>query len=209
MDIKRLAHAAIFIQSGALNIYFDPYMLPEKSIKADFIFVSHEHYDHFSPTDINKIAKPDTVLIGPEPVIGQAAKEGLPIKNTISVAQQGQYTAGGITFETFPAYNIGKPFHPIEKGGVGYLVNLENEVICFAGDTDATEHLKNIRCTIALLPIGGKYTMNAAEAAEAANAIKPRVAIPMHYASIASVAGPEAAVVFSNSLSPAIECRII
>ena len=90
----------------------------------------------------------------------------------------------GIEFETVPAYNIGKPFHPKSAGWVGYIFKDGGTRIYVAGDTDATEEAANVKCDVALVPVGGTYTMNAKQAAELVNTIKPKVAIPVHYGGI-------------------------
>ena len=83
-----------------------------------------------------------------------------------------------------PAYNIGKEFHPQSAGGVGFIFTVNDMRIYHAGDTDFIPEMKDVRADVALLPIGGKYTMNAEEAAQAANTIKPQVTVPMHWGAI-------------------------
>ncbi len=67
---------------------------------------------------------------------------------------------------------------------VGYILSIDSKRIYIAGDTDMTKDNKNVKCDIALVPIGGTYTMNAKKAAELINSIRPDVAIPTHYGSI-------------------------
>ena len=90
----------------------------------------------------------------------------------------------GLIITAKPAYNKLKPFHPKRNGWLGYLLEMDGRIYYVAGDTDAVKELQEIRCDVALVPIGGKFTMNAREAAGMVNKIKPKAAIPTHYGSI-------------------------
>ena len=90
-----------------------------------------------------------------------------------------------------PAYNIDKHFHSKQEGWIGYVLKTENLVVYHAGDTDLIPEMQRLtgfkqpgKEFIALLPVGGRFTMSAEEAAEAAELIKPTLAIPMHYGAI-------------------------
>ena len=182
--IQWLGHASFLIENTR-TIYIDPYDIPEELAealpKADIILVTHDHADHFCPESIERISGPSTMLVSIEPVT-----EDLPdvIKHFHTVAPGDTVTLEGIDIEAVPAYNIGKKFHPREKGYVGFIIHTENRTIYHAGDTDLIPEMEQIRTDIALLPIGGKYTMDASEAAEAADIMKPAVAIPMHWGKI-------------------------
>jgi L-ascorbate metabolism protein UlaG (beta-lactamase superfamily) len=182
--IRWLGHASFLIESGQV-IYIDPYDIPQGLADAlpmaDLVLVTHDHADHFSPDAIKRIAGPSTIVISIESVI-----EDLPetIKHSRTVAPGDTVKAGDIMIEAVPAYNIGKTFHPKEKGYVGFIIHLDDRTIYHAGDTDLIPEMEYIKADIALLPIGGTYTMNAAEAAEAADVMKPEVAIPMHWGKI-------------------------
>ena len=93
-------------------------------------------------------------------------------------------SVGGVGIEAVPAYNLQKSFHPREKGWLGFVVEVEGVRIYHAGDTDFIPEMASIRADIALLPVSGTYVMTAEEAVEAAKAIAPKVAIPMHYGAI-------------------------
>lgn len=108
--------------------------------------------------------------------------------------------------ETVPAYNNVKQFHPKSAGWVGFILNVNNKRIYIAGDTDATKDAKAVSCDIALVPIGGTYTMDAKQASELINSISPKVAIPVHYGSF--VGKKEDADVFANNVKPGIEVEI-
>jgi L-ascorbate metabolism protein UlaG (beta-lactamase superfamily) len=164
-----------FRLKGEKVVYIDPWKLAAGAEKADVILVTHEHYDHFSPDDIAKISKPDTVIVAPQSV---AAKSNLKIK----VVKPGDtLTANGVVIEVVPAYNPNKKFHPKSAGHVGYIVTLNGKRIYHTGDTDEIPEMAQIKCDIALMPVSGTYVMTAAEAAQAANRLKPALAIPMHY----------------------------
>ncbi len=164
-----------FRLKGEKVVYIDPWKLAANAEKADVILVTHDHRDHFSPDDIAKISKPDTVVIAPQAV---AAKANTPI----TVVKPGDtLTANGIGIVVVPAYNPNKKFHPKTAGYVGYIVTLNGKQIYHAGDTDLIPEMTQIKCDIALLPVSGTYVMTALEAAEAANTLKPALAIPMHW----------------------------
>lgn len=177
--IHWLGHASFRIEDGATQIYIDPWKLPANAPKADVIFITHAHYDHFSKEDIAKIKKEGTAFFAPKDVAYQ-------IKGTVIAVTPGEiYNLGELKVKTVPAYNVGKQFHPKQNNWVGYIISLSTgQKIYHSGDTDVTPELKNVVTDFALLPIGGTYTMTAKEAAEAANAFKPHTVIPMHWGDI-------------------------
>ncbi len=204
-NIEVLTHSSIRIRGSVGTIYVDPFHLPEASADADFIFVTHDHYDHFSPEDIQKAAKSGTVLIAPEKMAAKAKEEFAG--EIVTVAPGKAYEISGLKFETVPAYNIMKPFHPKNAGWVGYVLEVDGQRIYIAGDTDATNEAKNVRCDIALIPIGGTYTMNAKKAAALVNAIAPETAIPTHYGSI--VGKKEDAEEFAANVKESIKVELL
>ncbi len=163
--------------SGTTTIYLDPFQI-EKGPVADLILLTHPHRDHCSPDDLAKIIGPKTILVGTEDTLK-------PLPGAKRVIKAGEkFALGTVTVETVPAYNIDKPFHPKANGWVGYIVTVEGVRIYHAGDTDRIPEMKKITADIALLPIGGKYTMTATEAVLAASDIAPKIAIPMHYGAV-------------------------
>lgn len=164
-----------FRLKGEKVIYIDPWKLAPNAEKADIVLVTHEHRDHFSPDDIAKISKPDTIIVAPQSV---AAKSNLKIQ---IVKPGDKVTVSGIPIEVVPAYNPNKQFHPQSAGHVGYIVTLGGKRIYHAGDTDVIPEMAQIQCDIALLPVSGKYVMTAREAVQAAHTIRPALAIPMHW----------------------------
>ena len=174
---------SIRIKSDVGTIYIDPFKIDDEAHDADYILITHDHYDHFSPEDIDKIKKDDTVLVVPEKMEAKV-REKSGIK-TIETVKPGTYHEfGNLELETIPMYNILKPFHPKAAGWVGYILKINGKRIYIAGDTDATKEAKEVICDIALIPIGGTYTMDPKKAAELINEINPEVEIPTHYGSI-------------------------
>lgn len=174
--IEWLGHATILIRSKK-RVMVDPWKLGEAQ-PADLVLITHNHYDHCSPEDIAKVRGPETVVVGPPSVVAELG-EGVT-----GISPGEEIKAAGLSIAAIAAYNVGKPYHPRSAGGVGYVVAVEGERIYIAGDTDHTPEMDAVQADVALLPVGGTYTMTAREAAEAANAIKPKLAIPVHYGDI-------------------------
>lgn len=204
--IEVFTQSSIRIKSQAGTVYCDPFQMREESHDADFILITHDHYDHFSPDDIAKVGKKDTVLVVPEKMKSKA-REAAGLVGTIStVNPENEYNLNGLEFETVPAYNNLKPFHPKSAKWVGYILKIDGQWIYVAGDTDATKENKQIKCDIALVPIGGTYTMDAKKAAELVNIIHPGIAIPIHYGSI--VGKKEDADVFAANVNKPVKVEI-
>lgn len=164
-------------------IYFDPYLLyDEYDHDADYIFITHSHYDHFSPDDIISIKKDDTKIVIPYD-LELEVKKIFSNENILLIKPDENYIIDNIEFSTVPAYNINKNYHRKEYNWVGYIINLD-KTIYFAGDTDNIHEIRNIKCDIACVPIGGTYTMDVYEAVELIENIKPKIVIPIHYKTI-------------------------
>jgi L-ascorbate metabolism protein UlaG (beta-lactamase superfamily) len=171
--------SAFRFEDGSMQIYIDPFKLPSKGLpKADVILITHSHFDHFSPDDIEKIKKNQTTFFIPSDLSGK-------INGDYKIVKPDQeYQIGKIKIKTIPAYNLEKKFHPKSNNWVGYIVTLSNGLTIYhAGDTDTIPEMKELHVDIALMPVGGTYTMNAEEAAGIVNIFQPRIAIPMHYGS--------------------------
>ncbi len=187
-------------------IYFDPFKITaEYKNDADFIFITHSHFDHFSPEDILKIKKDNTKIIAPEDL--KAEIEKLDMNDYLLVSPTNQYTIEDITFSAVPAYNKNKQFHKKEYNWVGYVVNIDSTLVYVAGDTDDVEELHNIKCDIAFVPVGGTYTMNSEEAVELIKKIRPSLAIPTHYKTV--VGSDKDAKKFQELLKGEVETQII
>lgn len=170
---------------GSKILYFDPYQIQDAVNDADVIFITHEHYDHFDPQSIAKIKKEDTFLVTPESMKKKALSEsGIVAANCLFYQPGETHEAGGIVIETIPAYNKLKPFHTKGKKWQGYVVEMDGVRYYVAGDTDVNEEIRKVRCDVALLPIGGFYTMDGKQAAEYIAQLKPKAVIPTHYGSI-------------------------
>jgi L-ascorbate metabolism protein UlaG (beta-lactamase superfamily) len=177
--IHWLGHSAFRIEGGSSQIYIDPFKLPANLPKADIIFITHAHYDHFSVEDIARIKKDSTIIVATKDVTSKIGK------GTVTVVPGQNYTVGSLKVMTVPAYNLDKKFHPKGNNWVGYIITLSNgQKIYHAGDTDFIPEMRKVITDIALLPCGGTYTMTAQQAAEAANIFKPKVLIPMHWGEV-------------------------
>lgn len=183
-NITLKEQSSIKINYNNQNIYFDPYLLHnEYNHDADYIFISHNHYDHYSEEDILSIKNNNTKIIIPYDLEEKVYNLGFSKNNIILVKPNNTYKIDNISFETVRAYNINKNYHKLEYNWVGYIINLD-QIIYFAGDTDNVPEIRNIKCDIACVPIGGVYTMDVKESVELIKCIKPKIVIPMHYKTI-------------------------
>ena len=178
MQIIWLNHAAFKIKtnSGVL-IYLDPYQIKEDD-KADVIITSHTHGDHFSKSDIKKIWKNDTILIGPKSIEKTLEKFN---GKALNIGEKFSYK--DLEIELFPAYTIKKSTHPKSNEWSGTIIKSEGKIVYHAGDTERIPEMKDLsnrNITVALLPCGGTYTMDFEEATDAAIDIKPQILVPMH-----------------------------
>ena len=181
--IHWLGHAGFKIKDDHNQvIYIDPFQINTDE-KADIIFITHAHYDHCSIGDMKKIIKPQTIIVCGTDVQSKLGKIGNAINSKI-VEPNKEYEVAGIKCKTIPAYNKNKAFHPQENHWLGYLLTIGETTIYHAGDTDLIPEMNHLKTDLALLPVGGTYTMNAKEAAEAVQQIQSQVAIPMHWGSI-------------------------
>lgn len=177
--ISWLGHASFMLQDGGTTVYIDPWKLKSGSPKADLILISHSHYDHLSPDDVAAVQRPDTDIL--------CARDCTPrLKGRVKPIAPGEtVTIKGATITATRAYNPAKKFHPKSNDWLGFLISLGGEVIYYAGDTDVIPEMQTLgRVDVALLPIGGTYTMSAVEAAEAAGKINAKKCIPYHWGDI-------------------------
>ncbi len=205
-DIEVLCHSSIKINKEKV-IYIDPFKIDKNYNDADIIFITHDHYDHYSEEDIDKVKNKDTVIVAPEELLTKILRKGFRQDCIITVEPNKEYMTQGIIFETIPAYNINKQFHPKENGWVGYIIEIEGVRYYIAGDTDITEENKKVKCDVAFIPVGGTYTMDYKEAATLVNELKPKIAVPIHYGSV--VGTKQDAIDFSKLLLPEIKCEIL
>ena len=184
-------------------IYLDPLGIEGTPRDADLILVTHAHYDHFSPADIAKIRKDSTKVVVPSSMKGDMEKNGYDLQDYLCMEAGDMISAAGIYIKAVPAYNKLKPFHPRRNGWIGYVLTVDDAKIYVAGDTDALKENTSIECDIAMVPIGGTYTMNPKEAASFINSLKPAIVIPTHYGSI--VGKPADADEFARHVDRSIE----
>ena len=185
--------------AGSKILYFDPFQIAAASHDADIIFITHEHYDHFEPESIAKIKKEETFLITPESMKKKVLSEsGVESDKCVFYNPGETHELEGIVIETIPAYNKLKPFHPKGKKWQGYIVTMDDVRYYVAGDTDVNEDIQKVECDVALIPIGGHYTMDKKQAADYIANLKPKAVIPTHFGSI--VGKPEDGSDFKNYL---------
>lgn len=185
--LEWLGHSAFRLTVGRAVVYIDPYRVPDDAPPADLILITHGHYDHFSPQDVERLSKPETWLVGPatvaERVSGQVHRIG-PGERLDDKPVRGLQIGAVAAYNTSKRDADGKPFHPRDAGWVGYDLGVGGERLYHSGDTDVIPEMDSVTgVDVALLPVSGVYVMTAQEAAEAARRIQPRVAVPMHWGS--------------------------
>ena len=182
-NIEVLYHSSIRIIKNKV-IYIDPFKIDKSYNDADIVFITHDHFDHYSEEDIDKVINENTTIIIPEELLTKILRKGINKNAVITVESNKEYMVQGIKFETIPAYNTNKTFHPKENDWVGYIITLDDIRYYIAGDTDITEENRKVKCDVAFVPVGGTYTMDFKEAAQLINEIQPKIAVPIHYGSV-------------------------
>src|SRR3954451_12623152 len=183
-EVDWLGHSGFRINVGHASVYIDPYRIAADEPKADLVLITHQHYDHFSIQDLERLRKDTTQVLAP-PAVAERLEGNVRSLRPGDVVETDLY---GVDVRALPAYNTskrdgeGRPFHPREAGYVGYEVNLRGERLYHAGDTDVIPEMDwVVGVEVALLPVSGTYVMTALEAAEAARRIQPGTAVPMHW----------------------------
>lgn len=194
-----------FKQSGyrydgeGLTVYIDPWDVTEGSPPADVVLITHSHDDHYSPDDLEKIRKDDTVYVAPRDFADEITGE------VTAVSPGDKLEVRGVQAQVVPAYNIVEERlsnHPKAKGWVGYLVTLGGTTYYHAGDTDALPELESLPAKVTFLPVGGTFTMDSREAAALAKSIGPEIAVPMHYGFVDEAGTPADAEAFKKEAAP-------
>jgi L-ascorbate metabolism protein UlaG (beta-lactamase superfamily) len=197
--IKWLGHDSFRIEAEKV-IYIDPFQI-KTGPKADIILITHEHYDHCSPEDVEKIKAEDTIIVTEK---NSAQK----LSGNIKIMKPGDTaTVAGIKIETVPAYNLNKKFHPKANGWLGFIIEIDGQRIYHTGDADFIPEMSEIQADIAMLPVSGTYVMTAEEAVTAALALRPGTAIPMHYGSI--IGSEEDARRFEKELAGRVSVKVL
>ncbi len=183
IEINWLGHAGFKIKNKEKIIYIDPFQLNSSYEKADIIFITHPHYDHCSIEDIKKIIKSETIVVSTSDINSKLRKvnDNLNIK---LVEPNQEFNINGIKVKTIQSYNIGKEFHPKNNFWLGYIIDFDGVRVYHSGDTDIIPEMNTVKTDVALLPVGGTYTLDSFEAVKVAEIIAPKLAIPMHYGSI-------------------------
>ena len=197
--ITWLGHDAFRMEEGK-TVYFDPYQI-ENGPEADLIFISHDHFDHCSPEDVARIQDAKTVIITEK---DSATK----LSGDIRIMKPGEeLELNGVKISAVPSYNTDKDFHPKKNGWLGFIIETNGIRLYHAGDTDFIPEMKDFNVDVALLPVSGTYVMRADQAAKAAIAINPKLAIPMHYGSI--VGNRQDAINFEKELKGKVDVLIL
>jgi L-ascorbate metabolism protein UlaG (beta-lactamase superfamily) len=200
-NLHWLGHDTFRLDYSKGTIYFDPFKIKAGEPKGDVILASHDHFDHCVPEDIAKLQKPDSVLI----TEGDCAKK---LSGDVRVMKPGDtLEVKGLKVEAVPAYNIDKEFHPKVKGWLGFILTVDGVRLYHAGDTDFIPEMKGLNVDVALVPVSGTYVMTADQAVEAVKAIKPQLAIPMHYGAIVGDAGD--AQRFAKALEGVVPVKVL
>lgn len=202
LQLQWLGHAGFRLQ-GEKIVYIDPFQLKKKYSDADIVISTHEHFDHCSIDDIKKVITPETVIVCPADCLSKL--KGLIIKNIVPIEPGQEINVKEIKIEGIPAYNIDKfrspgvPFHPRENEWVGIIVSLAGKRIYHSGDSDKIPEMALLHnIDVALMAVGGTYTMTWQEAVEAVLLFRPKKAIPMHYGGI--VGSVQDAIAFKNEI---------
>ena len=181
-NIRVYSQNSIRIETEKGIVYVDPFQMKESPKDADFILITHDHYDHFSPEDIRKAAGEDTVMVVPENMKDKAKEAEGFVKRTVTVKPGISAEIDALELETVPAYNIKKPFHPESAGWVGYILKDGGKRIYIAGDTEDIPEMAELKdIDVALLPVNQPYTMTVEQCVRAAQTIQPKVLIPYHF----------------------------
>lgn len=199
------AQNSIRIDADGIIIYVDPFKLEEEVHDADYIFLTHDHYDHYSLDDINKVLQRETAFIVPK-AMDYKVRKNTAVGINYAVEPGKSYEVNGISFETVAMYNKLKPFHLKRAGWCGYVIDVSGTRIYIAGDIDDIDEAKAVKCDVAMIPIGGFYTMDYKTGAELINVMKPKVAIPTHYGT--AVGKPEDGDKFAKLVDEGIQVEI-
>jgi L-ascorbate metabolism protein UlaG (beta-lactamase superfamily) len=194
-----LGHDSFRIDASK-TIYLDPYQV-SSGPKADLIMITHDHFDHCSPDDVAKIQQPGTVIVTEK----DSAKK---LTGDLRVIKPGEsLVVDEVKVEAVPSYNTDKEFHPKRNAWLGFIIEIQGVRVFHAGDTDFIPEMSGFNVDIALLPVSGTYVMTADQAVEAALAISPKLAIPMHYGTI--VGSDQDAITFKKALEGKIEVLVL
>jgi L-ascorbate metabolism protein UlaG (beta-lactamase superfamily) len=187
IKIRWFGHDTFTLEKG-ITICIDPYKLT-KTISANIVLISHNHFDHLSLGDLEKVTSKNTIIVAAQECLPQIAN--IPSKDKVGIAPGEEKTINNIKIKAISAYNIDKinpdtkkPFHPKEDKKIGFIIIIQGVSIYHTGDSDLIPEMADLKPDILLVPVSGTYVMTAKEAAHAIEKIKPKIAIPMHYGTI-------------------------
>jgi len=196
-------HSSICIDG---NIYVDPFNIKEKIANARLVFITHDHFDHYDKESVYNVLNEDTIIVSIKKVIDSLIESD--ISNEMVVVEPGMsLEIDGVNVETVASYNVGH-HHFKELGYVAYVLNIDGVRYLICGDSDDTSELRNVKCDVLFVPIGGTYTMDYSEAANLANAIKPKIVVPTHYNCLDGVGTKDDEKKFIELIDKEIECKI-
>ena len=174
-------------KGDGITVYIDPWGVTKSQDEpADVIFITHAHFDHFQPEEIDKVRKASTQIVAPHDIARELGGNVKAVKPGESLE------VAGIKVETVVAYNTHPERlqnHPKSNGWVGYIIKLGDHRYYHAGDTDPAPELEQIKTDVAFVPIGGTYTMGPSEAAGFIKKMRPQLAVPMHYGFVVGTVG--------------------
>ena len=177
LTVTWIGHAS-FVLNGNITVYIDPWKIEGEPHDGDVVLVSHSHYDHYSPEDVAAVSKDGTLFLASKDVVDEAG-----YGEVLMPGESRTLVECGV--KTVHSYNPDKPYHPKEENWLGFIIELDGKRIYYAGDTDVIDEMEQIgEVDLALLPVGGTYTMNAAEAAEAVKRFAPKQIVPYHWGDI-------------------------
>ena len=174
VEISWLGHASVMIQTDTIVLYIDPWKIGTASPKADIILLTHDHYDHYSEDDIALLATDTTRIVAP--MLTEVVTDVINTGESLELDD--------VIVEALPAYNINKNFHPRANNWVGYVVDICGRRVYHTGDTDRIPEMKGLAVDVALMPVGGTYTMTADDAGRALSDMIAEHVIPIHYGDI-------------------------
>ncbi len=167
-------HSSIRVRRGGVEVHVDPWGVKGEG-HADYILLTHPHFDNFSEEDIARIRGPNTVLLAPSTMRRQ-------LSDVDHFLRPGDLIqTDRIDILAVPAHNQKRRFHPPDSGWLGYVFSVAGVTYYHAGHTDFLDSMRGIRCHVAFVPCASDYTMEFREALKAARACCASVLVPVHW----------------------------